>query len=428
MKKIIFSAVVLFGTLQVAQAQQTNTEFNRWTIELGTGQSIGVKPSYSPGFNAVNPNSTFKGISFNHFNAGARYMFNPTFGVKLGFGYDNLQNTSGSGSADFEVQNLRASFQGVVNAMRLFNSVDELGRFGLLLHGGVNVSQLTPKMGPNENNEEYNGGFVVGFTPQFRITKTIAITSDFSLFGNFRQHYNWNGASVSNDHLTSIMVNASLGLSISLGGNKFHGDWAPIVDKYAEEFAALEQRVGEVESMLVDSDQDGVPDYLDQEPNSVAGVAVDSRGRMIDLNNNGVPDELERYLEKNYATKESAQGASSDQVIRDLINKGYITTYFDFDKTKPTNVSTEGIDFMLVYLRNNPSATIDIIGHADEIGDSKYNDNLAKKRAESVKAILVKAGIDASRMNTISSGEDKSVDPSSAGARKLVRRVTFRIK
>jgi OOP family OmpA-OmpF porin len=48
------------------------------------------------------------------------------------------------------------------------------------------------------------------------------------------------------------------------------------------------------------------------------------------------------------------------------INGGYVATYFDFDKSTPTNVSTEGIDFILTYLRNNPSASVDIIGHADE--------------------------------------------------------------
>ena len=43
-----------------------------------------------------------------------------------------------------------------------------------------------------------------------------------------------------------------------------------------------------------DTDKDGVPDYLDVEPNSVSGIMVDTKGRMIDLDNNGVPDELEK--------------------------------------------------------------------------------------------------------------------------------------
>jgi OOP family OmpA-OmpF porin len=52
-------------------------------------------------------------------------------------------------------------------------------------------------------------------------------------------------------------------------------------------------------------------------------------------------------------------------LIRSLINGG-LATYFDFDKSTPSNVSTTG-NFVLTYLRNNPSASVDIIGHADEL-------------------------------------------------------------
>jgi OOP family OmpA-OmpF porin len=63
----------------------------------------------------------------------------------------------------------------------------------------------------------------------------------------------------------------------------------------------------------------------------------------------------------------------------------------------------------LTYLRNNPSASVDIIGHADELGRSSYNDKLSNERAANVKTILMKA-IDASRLNVIAAGEDTSVE------------------
>jgi OOP family OmpA-OmpF porin len=115
-------------------------------------------------------------------------------------------------------------------------------------------------------------------------------------------------------------------------------------------------------------------------------------------------------------------------LITSLINGGYVAVYFDFDKSTPTNVSTGDTDFMLTYLRNNPTATIDIVGHADEVGRSDYNDNLSNARANNVKNTLVKANIDASRLNIVAAGEDTSVDIDSENARKLVRRVTFRVK
>jgi OOP family OmpA-OmpF porin len=33
------------------------------------------------------------------------------------------------------------------------------------------------------------------------------------------------------------------------------------------------------------------------------------------------------------------------------------------------------------YLRNNPTASVDIIGHADELGRTAYNDKLSNERA-----------------------------------------------
>ncbi|MNR62683.1 Outer membrane porin F precursor [compost metagenome] len=79
-------------------------------------------------------------------------------------------------------------------------------------------------------------------------------------------------------------------------------------------------------------------------------------------------------------------------------------------------------------MRNNPTASVDIIGHADELGKSEYNNKLSKARAETVKNILVKANINASRLNIIAAGEDNSVVKDSESARKLVRSATFLIK
>jgi OOP family OmpA-OmpF porin len=432
MKKEILLMVFALSSLTATKAQDNTTtdaevdQYNKWSFEVNVGQSKGIKP-YTEGYYANNPNKFMGGFAVNHFSGGVRYMFSPKFGLKVDFGYDKLEDLSNSGSLDFEMRQMRLGFQGVINAARLFDIQDKLGNFSLLFHGGFQVAQNAPQKGPFEGHDEYNGGLMFGFTPEFRITKNLAVNLDFTINSNVRQHYNWDGQnySDSNNNLAGSLYTTSLGFSFSFGSEKIHGDWAVFEDKKAAELAALEKRVGEIEDNLVDSDKDGVPDYLDTEPNSIAGVAVDSRGRMVDLNNNGIPDELERYLEQTYSTKESS---TEREVIKRLINEGYITTYFDTNKTKPTNVSTEGIDFMLTYLRNNPDASIDIIGNADEIGKNTYNDKLALERANSVKAILVKAGIEESRLNVISKGEDTSVDPASEGARKLVRRVVFKVR
>jgi OOP family OmpA-OmpF porin len=56
-----------------------------------------------------------------------------------------------------------------------------------------------------------------------------------------------------------------------------------------------------IENKMLDSDKDGVADYLDEEQNTPAGAMVDTKGRSIDKNNN-VPDETEAFILKNYST------------------------------------------------------------------------------------------------------------------------------
>ncbi len=421
----------------LVKAKDTAT-FNTWTIEASIGQSKGVRP-FTPGYFSSDPDAEFGSVKANNLNIGVRYMMSPKFGFKFDLGSDRFKNNS-STSSTFDVQQYRLGVQGVINATRLFGVEQQFNRFGLLLHGGFVFARITPKydspvVGDVDNfgKTENNFGVMFGLTPEYRISKKLGLLLDISMLSNFRQHFAWDGHySETQNNLAGQMLNASLGISYAFGKYNDHGDWAIIPNKRLEEIDALEKRIGEMETLMNDTDKDGVPDYLDVENNSIAGVAVDTKGRMVDLNNNGIPDEMEATLARSFASKDSVaktvEASTNSALVTRFINDGYIATFFDVNKSKPTNVSTEGIDFMLTYLRNNPTASIDIIGHADETGDSVKNVKLSNDRAVSVKNVLVKGGISADRLNVVSAGEDTSVDGTSAEARTLVRRVTFKVK
>ena len=422
-----------------SDTKKTTSSYNKWSLELSAGQSKGVKP-YTPGYYSSESQTFIGGFKINNFNLGLRYMFSPKFGLKAAFSYENFKNSPES--KKFETQQYRFGIEGVINACRLLDIQDQLGSFSLLIHGGVQMSSLTPKLdtgidiptglSSNYNSTENNIGVIYGVTPEYKITKKIAISVDFSVLSNFRQHYAWDGhTSDPNNNLSGQMINGTFGVSYSFGNKEIHGDWAKIISKEEAKIDALQKKISDIETLMNDTDKDGVPDYLDTENSSIAGVAVDTKGKMIDLNKNSVPDELEKYLANSYVDKstfsKSTEVLDSDYVKK-LINGGYVTTYFETNKSTPTNVSTEGIDFILSYLRNNPTSSLDVIGNADEIGAAVYNNKLALARANSVKNTLVKAGIEANRLNVVSNGEDKSVDPKSKEAKNLVRRVTFRVK
>ncbi len=414
---------------------------NPWTIELLVGQSKGTAP-FNDGYFSSVPEKKFGGFEFNSYGIGVRYMFSPKYGLKLDASFDKMHNQS-SRSLPFELHQYRLGLQGVVNAKRLFGMEDVSKRWGLLLHVGAQISYRTSKtetpvgalVSQNYGDSEWDGGLIYGFSPQYRITKTFALMADVSLLSNYRQHMNWDG-SVSNEknNLSGQMVSLSLGLAVSLGNKDFHGDWAVIVDQNKARADELAKRIGQIETNMIDSDKDGVADYLDKQPNSIAGVAVNTSGIMNDMNNNNVPDELETYVnssikEGNNTTviNNGSTVENNNDVIKKLINDGYKAAYFEFNIDKPTNISSEGIGFVLYYLRANPTSNVVMTGHADVLGSTKYNLALAKRRAESIKKVLIKSGIKPSRIKIESGGIDNSVDKNSKEARRLVRKVTFKV-
>jgi OOP family OmpA-OmpF porin len=162
---------------------------------------------------------------------------------------------------------------------------------------------------------------------------------------------------------------------------------------------------------------------------TIAGVAVDTKGRMVDKNNNGVPDDLEKYVNNAVANNNNSTTTSATEgAVLQLINEGYIAAYFDTAKSTPNAASASNIGFILNYLKNNPNRNVDVTGYADEIGGTEYNNKLSSDRAQAVKAILVKAGISESRITITPRGEDDSVDKKSEWARRLVRKAIFTVK
>lgn len=418
MKKIVLPLLLVCLTsasLNAQDVQETattgNNDYNKWSIEVSGGAN---KP-----FRTFTPGYFTDRVNFFTVDLGARYMFNNKFGLKLDFGYNKFENNDSS--AEFESTYLRGDIQGVVNLGRVLNFEDWTNTIGLLAHAGGGVYQLKSDNG--FDGEDWGANLIGGFTAQLKLSNHIVLTGDVTGIANGFQNWNFDGMSQSGNTVDGLIINGTLGLTFYLGSNEKHADWT--TDVKTDELAALEERIGSVETQMNDSDKDGVPDYLDAEPNSTTGVAVDTKGRAVDLNNNGVPDELETYIE-NKTKNSTATTTGTD--LEGLINGGYVNVYFDFNKDMPNAQSVGGINFLTKYLKENPSAKADVVGYADEIGDSAYNKELSQRRAENVKKILVDSGIDASRLTIVGNGEDASVNKDSKQARQVVRRVTFIIK
>lgn len=152
---------------------------------------------------------------------------------------------------------------------------------------------------------------------------------------------------------------------------------------------------------------------------------VPTKGRMLDKNNNNIPDFVEGYL--NDQPVESVHtDVSTNSIIEQMINDGYVATYFDFNQSKSTNNSTSDIAFVYRFMKDNPTKALEVIGYADIILSNQYIQKLSKKRAEEIKSMLVKGGIEAIRISTKGSSSDNSVDKNNSEvARRLFYKSLF---
>ncbi len=119
--------------------------------------------------------------------------------------------------------------------------------------------------------------------------------------------------------------------------------------------------------------------------------------------------------------KKKAMEAAMEQAKKDFVDKDIL---FAFDSSELDASAIVTLREKAAWLRANPSAVVTIEGHCDERGTTEYNLALGERRATTVKAYLVNLGIDASRLKTISYGEEQATGSDEAGYR-LDRRAHF---
>ncbi|MGH2830333.1 MAG: peptidoglycan-associated lipoprotein Pal [Actinomycetota bacterium] len=81
--------------------------------------------------------------------------------------------------------------------------------------------------------------------------------------------------------------------------------------------------------------------------------------------------------------------------------------HFDFDRATLRPDDQAALDQKVAILNVNPDLRIRISGHCDERGSDEYNLALGNRRATAAKQYLVSHGIDASRIETASFGEER---------------------
>jgi len=411
MKKLIL-LVALIPTLMVAQ----ETDYNKWSISIDAGAN--------KFFRTINPGYSSETPGFVTVNAGLRYMINPKVGFMGDVGFSNLKN--GDSSRDFDNQYYRGSLQLVTN---LTNILDVRNTWwknaGVLFHFGAGISANNVER-PQGDTRDFLGNLIIGITPQLKLSERISLKGDFSMLGHLSQDLGWEGRPINTGFIDGGLLTTTLGIEIALGKKGKHADWIDLgINR--KEIEELKEKIANIETDLIDSDQDGVADYLDREPNTVAGVTVNTKGITVDNNRNGIPDEFETALDRKYAIAGNEPVvATYDDAIKKLLTDGYINVYFNTASATPTVYSTDAVNYLINYLNNNPSTSGELVGFADKRGSNSYNTTLSTKRAKTVYDLLIESGISASRLTYKGNGEEPSGD--SKTSLQLRRKVTFKLK
>jgi peptidoglycan-associated lipoprotein len=113
----------------------------------------------------------------------------------------------------------------------------------------------------------------------------------------------------------------------------------------------------------------------------------------------------EREARQRAADSLAALGRATDAV------KTLLATmiHFDYDKALIRGGDAAVLDQKVAILQANPALRIRISGHCDERGSDEYNLALGNRRATAAKQYLVSHGIDGSRIETVSYGEERPI-------------------
>jgi OOP family OmpA-OmpF porin len=200
---------------------------------------------------------------------------------------------------------------------------------------------------------------------------------------------------------------AMLGVSWRFGGKEA----APVV-------AAAPVAAAAVVAAPKDTDGDGVTDDLDKCPGTPAGTKVDATGCTVlgDADGDGVTDDKDLCPTTPAGTKVNSTGCPEKIVLKGV--------NFATNSDKLTPESDEVLAKVAAALAANPKVNVNVDGYTDNQGSASYNKSLSQRRANAVKADLVKKGVDANRITARGFGVESPVaDNNTAEGRAENRRV-----
>ncbi|MEL6670822.1 MAG: OmpA family protein [Bacteroidota bacterium] len=178
-----------------------------------------------------------------------------------------------------------------------------------------------------------------------------------------------------------------------------------------------------------DSDGDGYADDQDDEPFTPKGCDVDGSGVALDADNDGVPDCFDKepnsppgmyYDVKGVAIQmpepTAGGGTAEAPCLLPII-------HFDLDKDEIKPEFYPELYYIAQVMKNDPSLNVNAVGHTDVRNTDAYNQDLSMRRVNNAVDFIVNSyGIDRNRFGTGYKGESENLIknlPDNHSSRKL---------
>lgn len=182
----------------------------------------------------------------------------------------------------------------------------------------------------------------------------------------------------------------------------------------------------------LDSDGDAVPDYMDDQPFSPKGALVDARGFAMDSDGDGVPDLFDKEPNSKPGALVDAKGISittlSEERVTEIAKQyggggggtgvdgrgGCMLPmiHFDLDRAEIKTDYYPELYYIAQVMRADPGLVLKAVGHTDVRSSDGYNEGLSRRRVENTVDFLVKTyGISRERFVTEFQGEKINIIP-----------------